>query len=116
MDDGYDTVEWIATQPWCNGKVGMVGGSAMGITANHAAMSGAPHLVCNVVFVGHGSSYHYSGYPGGVFLKNLNEEWLRRQGVPPADVPAADPPRLRRPRFASATSRHYFATMKSAHA
>jgi predicted acyl esterase len=87
MDDGYDTVEWVAAQPWSNGKVGMIGGSALGITANHAAMSGAPHLVCTVVFVAHGSSYHYSGYPGGVFLKNMNEEWLRRQGVPPADVP-----------------------------
>ena len=42
MDDGYDTVEWIAAQPWSNGKVGMIGGSALGITANHGAMSGAP--------------------------------------------------------------------------
>src|SRR5437899_2285389 len=25
-NDGYDTVEWIAKQPWSNGKVGMVGG------------------------------------------------------------------------------------------
>lgn len=25
--DGYDTVEWIAQQPWCNGKVAMMGGS-----------------------------------------------------------------------------------------
>jgi dipeptidyl aminopeptidase/acylaminoacyl peptidase len=32
IDDGYDTVEWIARQPWCNGKIGMTGGSAMGIT------------------------------------------------------------------------------------
>src|SRR6266516_7665516 len=32
--DGYDTVEWIARQPWSNGKVGMVGGSAGGILAN----------------------------------------------------------------------------------
>ncbi len=87
MDDGFDTLEWIAGQPWSNGKVGMIGGSALGITANHAAMSGSPHLKCNVVIVGHGSSYHNSGYPGGVFLKNLNEEWLRLQGVPPADVP-----------------------------
>ena len=87
MDDGYDTIEWAAAQPWSTGKIGMTGGSAMGITTNQAAMSGAPHLVCGVVFVAHGSSYRYSGYPGGVFLKNLNEEWLRIQGVPPADVP-----------------------------
>lgn len=24
--DGYDTVEWIAKQDWCNGKVAMMGG------------------------------------------------------------------------------------------
>lgn len=24
-EDGYDIVEWIAQQPWCNGNVGMVG-------------------------------------------------------------------------------------------
>ena len=23
--DGYDSVEWVASQPWCNGKVGMFG-------------------------------------------------------------------------------------------
>jgi len=87
IEDGYDTIEWIAKQPWSNGKVGMVGASAMGIATNLAAMSGAPHLVCGYVSVAHGSGYRYSNYPGGVFLKNLNEEWLRRQGIPPADVP-----------------------------
>ena len=28
--DGYDAVEWIASQPWCNRKVGMMGGSYCG--------------------------------------------------------------------------------------
>ena len=28
--DGYDLVEWIARQPWSNGKVGMIGGSYSG--------------------------------------------------------------------------------------
>jgi len=32
VDDGYDTVEWIASQPWSNGKVGGYGCSALGIT------------------------------------------------------------------------------------
>ncbi len=87
MEDGYDTVEWIAKQPWSNGKVGMVGPSAMGIASNLAAMAAPPHLVTAFVNVAQGSSFRYSTYPGGVFLKNLNEEWLRRQGVPPAEVP-----------------------------
>jgi len=28
--DGYDLVEWIARQPWSNGKVGMIGMSYQG--------------------------------------------------------------------------------------
>ena len=27
QQDGYDLVEWIARQPWCNGNVGMIGDS-----------------------------------------------------------------------------------------
>ena len=29
-DDGYDSVEWCAAQPWSNGRVGMFGGSYVG--------------------------------------------------------------------------------------
>ena len=25
--DGFDTIEWITRQPWCSGRVGMMGGS-----------------------------------------------------------------------------------------
>ncbi len=42
--DGYDTVEWIAAQPWCNGQVAMTGKSAGGITAFQAATAAPPHL------------------------------------------------------------------------
>jgi len=87
MEDGYDTVEWIAKQPWSNGKVGMVGPSAMGIATDLAAMAAPPHLVTGFVNVATGSRFIHSNYPGGVFLLNLNEEWLRGQGVAPADVP-----------------------------
>ncbi len=45
IEDGYDTIEWIARQPWSNGKVGMVGPSAMGIATDLAAMAAPPHLV-----------------------------------------------------------------------
>lgn len=31
--DGYDTVEWLASQPWSNGKVGMIGGFLPGLGA-----------------------------------------------------------------------------------
>src|SRR5688572_9885721 len=29
--DGYDSVEWLAAQPWCDGKVGTIGGSYSGV-------------------------------------------------------------------------------------
>ena len=28
-EDGYDTIEWLTQQPWCNGRVGTIGGSAL---------------------------------------------------------------------------------------
>jgi putative CocE/NonD family hydrolase len=43
-EDGYDTVEWIAAQPWCDGNVGMYGFSYMGFTQWAAAMTQPPHL------------------------------------------------------------------------
>ena len=30
-EDGYDTQEWVGLQPWCNGKLGTVGASYLGI-------------------------------------------------------------------------------------
>lgn len=43
-EDVYDTVEWIAAQPWCNGKVGMIGPSAFSIMQIHAGAARPPHL------------------------------------------------------------------------
>jgi uncharacterized protein len=42
--DSYDLIEWIAAQPWCDGKVGMVGISGFGAEQFHAAKQNPPHL------------------------------------------------------------------------
>src|SRR5579883_1598676 len=42
--DGYDTIDWIARQAWSDGKVGMMGGSYLGIVQWKAALEGNPHL------------------------------------------------------------------------
>ncbi|MBI2865884.1 MAG: CocE/NonD family hydrolase [Chloroflexi bacterium] len=42
--DGYDTIEHIAAEPWCDGNVGMQGASAAGMTIWLAAMENPPHL------------------------------------------------------------------------
>jgi uncharacterized protein len=44
VDDGYDTIEWIAAQPWCDGHVGMFGLSYFGYAQLAAAENNPPHL------------------------------------------------------------------------
>lgn len=43
--DIYDAIEWIAQQPWCNGKVGMMGPSSYSISQMLVAPLKPPHLV-----------------------------------------------------------------------
>ena len=57
--DGYDSVEWAAAQPWCNGKVGTMGGSYCGSDQSALATLNPPHLAAMVVAVGT-SNYHTS--------------------------------------------------------
>lgn len=44
VEDGYDTIEWVAAQPWCDGNVGMLGESALGYMQLSAARLHPPHL------------------------------------------------------------------------
>lgn len=73
--DGYDTVEWAAAQPYSNGKVGMFGGSYVGATQMLTAIAHPPHLagICPVVTA---SNYHNGWtYQGGAFEQWFNESW-----------------------------------------
>jgi predicted acyl esterase len=85
--DGYDTVEWIARQPWSNGKVGTWGGSALGITQLGMAGNAPPHLTCQHITVATPSFYHHGAYPGGVFKKAMVEDWLRSTRHSPEALP-----------------------------
>jgi predicted acyl esterase len=80
IEDGYDSVEWAAKQPWSNGKVGLSGGSAMGITSNAAAMAAPPHLKAAYVVVAPFDSLQNS-YMGGVLKEKDTLGWLKGQGV-----------------------------------
>ncbi len=64
--DGYDTCEWLATQPWSTGKVGTFGSSQGGFAQNFLAVTQPPHLVCQYM-VDTGLSLFQEGYRiGGV--------------------------------------------------
>lgn len=42
--DGVDTTQWIAKQPWSNGRIGMMGTSYVGGTQHALATLGSPYL------------------------------------------------------------------------
>ncbi len=42
--DCFDTLEWAANQPWCDGNIGMVGESALGTVQWRTARENPPHL------------------------------------------------------------------------
>ena len=46
--DGYDMVEWGASQPWCSGKIGMMGGSYRGWVQWATAREKPEHLTTMV--------------------------------------------------------------------
>ncbi len=47
--DGYDTIEWLARQPWSNGAVGAWGLSYLGHTTIAAALAAPDHLKAGVL-------------------------------------------------------------------
>lgn len=77
--DGYDTVEWLAKQSWCNGKVGTFGASAMGITQYLLAGSAPPHLVAMHVWVATPDLYIHAIHQGGALRESLAVGWSRQQ-------------------------------------
>jgi putative CocE/NonD family hydrolase len=64
--DGYDMVEWLANQPWCNGSVGMWGSSYGGVDTWQVAAQNPPHLKAVIVRSGTEDVYGDWTYPGGV--------------------------------------------------
>jgi putative CocE/NonD family hydrolase len=80
-EDGYDTVEWVAAQSWCDGKVGMYGGSYFGFTQWAAATTQSPHLktICPAMF----SVVTRGGFicKGGVFELYRMLTWYLMMGA-----------------------------------
>ena len=62
-DDGHDTIAWVLKQPWCNGKVGMWGGSYFAFTQWESAPDN-PALAAITPLYGSGNM-HKVIYRGG---------------------------------------------------
>lgn len=65
LHDTVDAIEWLASQPWCNGRVGMWGTSYGAFNALLTAMRRPPHLAAIVAHAGsddrYGTDVHYWG-------------------------------------------------------
>ncbi len=73
--DGYDTIEWLAAQPWCSGAIGMIGSSYCSLTQLMAAVERPPHLKAIVP--------EKTGTParGAVMLDSIMVSWCAGQAL-----------------------------------
>ncbi len=61
FNDGYDSVEWAASLPYSDGRVGMFGASYMGMTQWQAAVMQPPHLQAIFPCTSAGSAFFRRG-------------------------------------------------------
>jgi putative CocE/NonD family hydrolase len=73
--DGFWATEWIGKQPWCNGRVGTIGGSYLGCTQWLSAPLRSRYLKCMVPDVCPSDCWEQDQYVGGEFSLNLNVSW-----------------------------------------
>ena len=86
--DAYEIIEWLASQPWCDGNVGMAGGSYLGITQLMAAGTKPPHLKAIFPAVALFDIYAVA-YPGGVFYDDFIKHWSELTRMMDTEVIAA---------------------------
>ena len=95
--DIHDTIEWIARQPWSNGKVGMGGASYFGIVQWFAGATRPPHLAALMPYDGMSDLYReivaHGGIPNLGFVgfwnntvrstHNRAEDWVKAMELHP---------------------------------
>jgi predicted acyl esterase len=87
--DIYDLIEWAATQPWSNGKVGMNGVSYLAISQYKSAALRPPHLAAICPWEGFSDVYRDFARPGGIREDGFIRVWtagVKRGGRPSEDV------------------------------
>jgi hypothetical protein len=93
--DGYDLIEWIAAQPWCDGNVGMIGDSYWSWTQYAAAIAQPPHLKCICQCDSTPDFYRDVCYQGGMYHHQFINQWIHyhtSQFAWPGPVAGKQPP------------------------
>jgi len=81
--DGVDTIRWVMSQKWCNGRIGTVGGSAGGITQNLLAGATPEGLQAQYITVAAASLYSDASYLGGAYRKADADGWYTHNKFDP---------------------------------
>jgi predicted acyl esterase len=75
QNDHYDMVEWIAEQPWCAGKIGMIGESYLAWVQWFTAAMQPPHLACIAPFDAGADMYRDVAFHGGIMALGFPANW-----------------------------------------
>ena len=78
--DGYDLIEFLASQDWCNGKVGMAGNSWVAMAQWYIAAEKPPHLACIAPWGSTSDIYREFVCCGGIperGFSNMLIRWMR---------------------------------------
>ncbi|MCA9427377.1 MAG: CocE/NonD family hydrolase, partial [Candidatus Omnitrophica bacterium] len=73
--DGKNVVDWMAAQDWCDGNVGMMGGSYLGWSQTAVASQRPEALKCIMPTVIPLEGYTGEVYPGGIYLQGFLNLW-----------------------------------------
>jgi uncharacterized protein len=75
VKDGYEIVDWVIKQPWCNGKVGSSGISYSGTTAEFLATTMHPAVKAIMPMFSLYDVYDDISLPGGIQLEYFTKNW-----------------------------------------
>ncbi len=89
--DGYNLVEHYGTQPYSTGRVGMAGGSYVGITQYETAEQQPPHLKVITPAVSISDLYRDGYTHGGIQNLFFDLQYIGVQGAPGTAGPNTDP-------------------------
>ncbi|MDH3420458.1 MAG: CocE/NonD family hydrolase [Gammaproteobacteria bacterium] len=81
-EDGADLVAWIERRPWSNGRIGVLGDSAYGITSLLLASANPPGLDAAYVQVATGDLFDKTLLgPGGALAYEFTMPWMAEQAM-----------------------------------
>jgi putative CocE/NonD family hydrolase len=92
--DGYEVVQYLGTRKWSTGKVGMSGGSYLGIMQYLVAELQPSHLAAIVPNESLADLYSDAAYPGGILSLFFDTQYLAVQGAPGLATPNTSPQML----------------------